>query len=90
MWGWSRPRLRRRNRGEEILEQTDGLVPRGTTFQRPVNSKNMTNETAMKILGLVNRKTKDGVMKKLKDYTEDEVLDAFQEQCSNLSKCTFS
>ena len=45
----------------------------------------MTKETAMKSLGL-NQMTRQKKPKKITDYTESEVLEAFQTRCQKLSK----
>ena len=48
----------------------------------------MTKDLAMKVLGLSrgNNKTREGIPKKLENYTEEEILEAFQEQSMALSK----
>ena len=45
----------------------------------------MTKETAMKSLGL-NQMTRQKKPKKITDYTESEVLEAFQTKCQKLSE----
>jgi hypothetical protein len=41
---------------------------------------------AIKLLGLTKSKTKEGTSKTLKDFSEQEVLSAFQEEVAVLSK----
>lgn len=48
----------------------------------------MSQDMAMKILGLsrAGNKTKQGHLKKLEDYSEDDILHSFQEECALLGQ----
>ena len=55
-------------------------------WKRPGKNAVMDKDTALKTLGLLN--TSGGVTKPrdIRDYSEDEILKAFQKQCTRLSK----
>lgn len=55
-------------------------------WKRPGN-KVMDKDTALKTLGFMNVSGKVTKPRDIKDYTEDEILVAFQRKCSRLSKC---
>ena len=60
----------------------------GKMFLTRISKSKMTKDLAMKVLGLSrgNNKTREGIPKKLENYTEEEILEAFQEQSMALSK----
>jgi hypothetical protein len=47
----------------------------------------MSKDAALKVLGLSkDQKTREGIPKKLTDYSEEEVQEAFQANCSRHSE----
>ena len=58
------------------------------TLLSRISKSKMNKDLAMKVLGLSrgNNKTREGIPKKLENYTEEEILEAFQEQSMALSK----
>ena len=46
----------------------------------------MTKENALKVLGLEKNKTKEGMYKKVHDFDEEEIQEAFQKKCSDLGE----
>ena len=61
-------------------------LPRKTTIPTKAPDK-MSHDVAMKVLGLAGgAKTKKGVNKRVEDFTEEEVLEAFQTESEAHSK----
>ena len=46
----------------------------------------MSKENALKVLGLEKNKTKEGMYKKIHDFDEEEIQEAFQKKCGDLSE----
>ena len=58
-------------------------------WKRPGKNVIMSTDTALKTLGFTNISGKVTKPRDIKDYTEDEILGAFQRQCTRLSKFRF-